>query len=119
MSTTISSFDFEQFDILAERIEAIANLLMLIDGVDGVTYSEDIMGSLRDESYTVINGSASKIRELYKELKDDIVQSEAGENTNLKATTEEFLEAYDRLCEEHGKVCLELAKLKAGEAIST
>jgi len=64
---TISPLDFEQFDILSERIEAVANLLMLMDGVDGVTYS-NIMEELRIESYTVINGNASKMRELYKEL---------------------------------------------------
>ena len=76
---TISPFDFEQFDILAERIEAIANLLTLMDGVDGVTYSKDTMEDLRHESYTVFNSSASKMRELYKKFKDDIVQSEAAE----------------------------------------
>ena len=73
----ISPLDFELFDILAEKIEAIANLLVVMEGVDGVNYSEDIIVWLRDESCTVINGNASKIRELYKEFKDDIVQSEA------------------------------------------
>jgi len=73
----ISPLDFELFDILAEKIEAIANLLVVMEGVDGVNYSEDIIVWLRDESCTVISGNASKIRELYKEFKDDIVQPEA------------------------------------------
>jgi len=101
---TISPFDFEQFDILSERIKAVANLLMLMDGVDGITYSEGIMGELRIESYTVIDGNASKMRELYKEFKDDI---------NLNAAVEQFVEAYDILSEKHRKVVLELAQLKA------
>ena len=33
-------------------------------------------------------------------------------SAELTATTDQFLEAYARLCTEHGKVCLELAKLK-------
>ena len=107
---TISPFDFEQFDILSERIGAVANLLMLMDGVDGVTYSEDTMKDFRYESYSVFNDSASKMRELYKEFKDDI---------NLNAAVEQFVEAYDILSEKHRKVCLELAQLKAEEAIPT
>ena len=34
--------------------------------------------------------------------------------TELTMTTDQFMEAYGRLCVEHGKVCLELAKLKSG-----